>query len=182
MRKVFSLTLFALLMLASALLLVSVGSPDVAAFQGPQMGPGGGPGPGHAFGRGGRGGDRGAMGPGFFRRLADRLELSDQQLEQIEALFSENREAHAPLREELRGLHEQLRDLTADGAFFQNEVQVTETAQAIAQLEAQATVDRARLLARIYEVLTPEQREELKDLRDLFKGPRGRRGPRGDRG
>lgn len=182
MRKVLSLTLFSLLALASTLLLVSVASTDVVAFQGPHMGPGPGHGPGHAFGRGGRGGDRGAMGPGFFRRLADRLALTDQQLEQIEALYTEHREAHAPLREELRALRGQLRDLTADGAFFQNEVQVTETAQAIAQLEAQAIVDRARLHARIYELLTPEQRDELQDLRDLFGGPRGRRGPRGDRG
>ncbi len=183
MRKVVSLTFFGLLIMASALLVVSLTTPDVVAFQGPpQMGPGGPGGPGGpAMGPGGRGrGGRHAMGnlgPRFFRRLADRLELSDQQLEEIEALFQAHRDSTAAQREEGRALREQLRDLTLDGAFFQNEAQVTETASALAQLHAQMTVERERLQAQIYQVLTPEQRDELRELGQLFRGFRGRPGP-----
>ena len=136
-----------------------------AAAQGP--GPGGGPG----FRRGG---------PGGPAELGVTLpSLTDAQRQQIRSIVQSHREENRALIARERAARQALQASAESGQVDQN--QASELGAATAALAAA----RAQTHAEVLQVLTPEQRQELKAKRDAMKAwldaRPGGRGGRGNR-
>ena len=134
----------------------------------------------HPPGRGPHGPGDGFMESPRLERLAERLDLGDGQLEELQELFAARFEEGADARLDLfrarRALSAQIHAQSLD------EAAIREAAAAVAALEADAAVARARQAQNVRQILTPEQQAELDAMRaerQRFGGPRGRRGPGG---
>ena len=122
----------------------------------------------------GGGHHRGPGGLRFLRllnRLADRLELTDEQRAQIESIIEEGLPPIRELREQMAEARQEFRSSTSPTEF--NEEAVRAQAQAQAQLHEEIMVASMKLKAQVFSVLTPEQLEELEELRELFGDRRG---------
>lgn len=128
-------------------------------------------------------GPGGFHGGGFMlERIADRLELTEEQREDIRAVLDKHREEVEPLRsvewEAREALQEQIHSELYD------EVSVREAAQAVASIEVELAVLRARVTHEVRGYMTPEQIAEAEAMRERFRefaetrGGRGRRGGR----
>jgi protein CpxP len=118
---------------------------------------------------------RGMAGERSFARMAEVLDLSDEQQRQIKAIRESEREKAAPLREALAENRQKLHEAIQAESFDEAAVRVLAASQAQARTEL--IVARARMQSRINAVLTPEQRVLAEKLRPLMKkgeGPRGR--------
>lgn len=118
-------------------------------------------------------------------RMAERLELTGDQREQIRAAM----QAHGPelqeLRQQIRAQREALREQTGDF----NEETARSSANALGELTAEAAFVSTRMRADIQAVLTEEQRQAMAEHRENRKqrwhrhgGPRGERGDRPEHG
>ena len=115
--------------------------------------------------------------------VGDRLELSDEQREQIRGVLGAHREANAPWHQDLRNLSAELEK--AVEAEPLDEEAVRALARQVADIRVELAVSRARVAREVREVLTPDQRETLGEMRSQMKerregfGGRGthRRGP-----
>ena len=119
------------------------------------------------FGGGGRGfGERG------FMRMAEKLNLSDEQKTQLKTILDDSKTRVQPLMESLKSNHEQAENLGTDGTF--NEEQVNQIAAAQAETTKQLFIEKEKTKSQIFAILTPEQRVEaakMKDqMKDRFKG------------
>jgi Spy/CpxP family protein refolding chaperone len=92
--------------------------------------------------------------------LLRELDLSDDQRQQIRALFEEA-EADG-VRKRLMEARMSLNDAIDSGA---DESELRERAYQLGQVEGDAAVERARAQARINEILTDAQRQELAELK-----------------
>ncbi len=148
-----------------------------AAAQGPGHG-----GPGFGPGRRGPGGPGGVGRGGFGVNLPS---LTDAQRQQIRGVFQAHREETRALVARERIARQALRVSAGNGQVDQS--QATELGSATAALAAA----RAQAHAEVLQLLTPEQRQELKARQDAMKawfdarpdsaGGPGRRGGRGGR-
>jgi periplasmic protein CpxP/Spy len=114
------------------------------------------------------------FGPPPIERMAHDLNLTDEQLTQVKAIFDAQRTVVEPLMKQMGEYRKQLDTATANGQF--NEEQVRAIAQQQAQTAAQLTVENERTKAKVYNILTPEQRELAKQMHHRHVGPP--RGPR----
>jgi|SRR5271165_2808391 len=114
-----------------------------------QHGPGG---PGHEFGLGGH------M-LGFF---SDYLDLSSAQQEQIKGIMEKEKPTIRPLMQQMGQYHSQLAQIVQSGTFDEAKVRAIATQQAQAQVEL--TVQHARIMAEMVQVLTPDQKTKLAAL------------------
>jgi Spy/CpxP family protein refolding chaperone len=105
-------------------------------------------------------------------RIAQALELSDTQREEIAAIRSEQRQKTAPLRQQMMQNKNELRTLTGADSFDEAAVRSLATAQA--ELKTEMIVARAETRSRIHALLTPEQREKADEL--MAQGKKGKRG------
>lgn len=105
----------------------------------------------------GFGGRRGGL---FGGRLAEQLNLTDAQKEQIKQITTRYRESAKAQREQRR---DQRTDGFNGGTF--DEAQVRAAAQARANARVEREVARARMMSEIYNVLTAEQKAQLATLR-----------------
>ena len=148
-----------------------------------QQGPGGscdGEGPHGPAGHGGpKGGGSFSDGPAhhllrMLPRLADRLELSDTQQDQIHAIIDAQKPAMEALRDQASAARDAFRatydlgdyDEAAFRAFFESQ----------AQIHVEMQLLGAETVSQVWQVLTPEQQEDLLELMELFRDGRG--GPR----
>ncbi|HZI20481.1 MAG TPA: Spy/CpxP family protein refolding chaperone [Pyrinomonadaceae bacterium] len=108
--------------------------------------------------KGGKGHHRG--GRGFLGgRMAERLNLTDAQKEQLQQIAARHRESMKALRRQ-GGLGRQGRGANGfEGTF--NESEVRAAAQARANASVELAVVRARMMSEMYNVLTPEQKTQL---------------------
>ena len=118
--------------------------------QGPG-GPGRGAGP---FGPGGRG-----FAEGF---ALGQLNLSDAQKQQVQSIMQQHRQQAQRVMQRLEQAMQAQR--AAVNQVPVNEAAVRQAAAALAAIEADVAVDRARLHADIFNVLTVEQQEKAKQL------------------
>lgn len=121
----------------------------------------------------GPGGGPGSFGPGF-RELG----LTDAQKAQVKEIMDANREKTAPLMDALKDSHKKMEELTANGAF--DEAAVTALANEEAATMAKLSVERERVKAQVYAILTDEQKAKMAEQKAKraehfknFKGPRG---------
>lgn len=128
-------------------------------------------GPGQRMGEpGGRG--RGPGGPGLFPGL-QRLDLTDQQREQLRALMEDNRPQ--------AGSGQQLRDaevkLHAAILGDNPDARAIESAKAAINAAHAAELDhQVQMMGKVAQILTPEQRQELLKIESEGPPPGGRRG------
>lgn len=92
-----------------------------------------------------------------------RLNLTDDQRDQIRALREAQRKEMQPLREKMRAARQQLRE--AMRADMPDEAAVRSAAGAVAALQADEAVLRARAKGQFMNLLTPEQRAQAKEAR-----------------
>ena len=138
-----------------------------------QSGPGGGgygPHGGHHGGfAGGGGGNILQFLEHALPRLAERLELSDEQVAQIQAILDEEGPVIQGYVEELRSGREVWRETNDPAVFDEGAVRTFAESQGLIHIELMVVADRAK--ARVFQVLTVEQREQLEEMR----GDRGKR-------
>lgn len=122
----------------------------------------------------------GPIGPGGLMPALHRLDLSEDQREQIRDVLEQERELAEGYREQMRALRAELEDQIESDPFDENAVRAK--AEAVAALGADMAVLRARRSGQIRELLTSEQLSELEELkakRESFREQRrGRFGPR----
>jgi Spy/CpxP family protein refolding chaperone len=128
-------------------------------------------GPGQGIGAPGRGGRGGPGGPGFgpgFMPMLQQLDLSDQQREQIRSLMEANRPTSDPgqLRAAELKLHAAILGDNPDQQAI-DAARTTINAAHAAELDHQIDI-----LAKVAQILTPDQRQQLLKLQS--EGPRGR--------
>ncbi|MBU5615197.1 Spy/CpxP family protein refolding chaperone [Geomonas azotofigens] len=117
---------------------------------------------------------------GFPAHLARVLDLTEAQKKQIGSILSEQRDKGRAKMEKEFELREQLHRLELAPEF--NEQAVRGAATALASLETERLVARAKVQARINAVLTPEQRslaEKLRPKKGELPPPPGGCGPEG---
>jgi Spy/CpxP family protein refolding chaperone len=133
---------------------------------------------GRGFGWGGEGGmlGPGLMGPGFGRYL----DLTDAQKEQVKAIFETARTDAAPLREQLKQNHEQIRAAVKAGNTAEVEVLSGQQGTVVGQL---AAIGHKAAIRVRQEVLTSEQIQKLDefqaDMKERMEKRRSRFGSRG---
>jgi protein CpxP len=116
---------------------------------------------------GGRGfGGRG-FGGGGFMRMAEKLNLSDEQKTQVKTIMEDSQTRIKPLMEAMRENHKQAQNLGTDGVF--NEEQVNQIAGSQSETMKQLFIEKEKTKAQIFAVLTPEQRAEAAKMKDQFK-------------
>jgi periplasmic protein CpxP/Spy len=107
-----------------------------------------------------------AMGmvPGFDGHLgflAEKLNLTDDQKTQMKAVMQKERPTMQPLHEQQRQIDQQLRQYV-EGNFDQAKVQALATQKA--QIQTQITVEETRTHNQIYQLLTADQKTQLKQM------------------
>lgn len=134
----------------------------------------GGPGPGGPRGFGPPG-HRGPGGPGVIdpRRLADYLDLTDEQRASARQLFEAQRDKVRPLFEQQRGLREQL-ETTLDDPAASDAALGQLVKQLHANRQAMKTA-RQELRAQLTTLLDPAQKAKLDQLETVMQGLRGAR-------
>jgi Spy/CpxP family protein refolding chaperone len=121
--------------------------------------------------------DKGRGGFGF-GRMAEKLNLNDEQKAQIKQITDAEKTKVEPIFAALKENHQKLEALTADGSFDEAKVQALATEQG--NISAQLIVEKERTKSQIFQILTPEQREQAKQfkdgMKDKFKGKFKNRG------
>lgn len=117
-------------------------------------------------GRGGRGawlgGPRGGGPAGAFLPPLLRLDLGDEQREQVRTVIGENREAARTAFRELRAAREALAAAVSSAAADEDRIR-TLTAE-IGRLAGDAALRRAQVYAAVWEILTPEQQARAGEI------------------
>ena len=96
----------------------------------------------------------------MIQRMADRLELDDDQRQSVQNIMSAARPEIEALREQLRANHEALQSLGPDDPELQN------IAMSNGALATEGTLLFARIRSDIDAVLTDDQRTKLAELKD----------------
>ena len=104
---------------------------------------------------------------GGFERIAKKLNLSDEQKEQVKQILETSKTKVQPLMENMKSIHQQLDAATADGQFDEAQVQALATQQA--NIMAQIIVEKERTKSQIFAILTPEQQSQAKQLKEQMK-------------
>jgi Spy/CpxP family protein refolding chaperone len=153
--------------LTTALMVAMVTVPGTVLAQVGPGGPGGGFLGGDAWGFGGHGGFEG--GASLYRlqhrlpRMAEFLGLSEEQVTQIEAIIEQDMAIIEPLRTQLHDTVQAYRDSHDPGQF--DEFEFRSFLEEVAPLKIDIEVANARAMSRVFDVLTPEQREQMQQLR-----------------
>jgi len=108
-------------------------------------------------------------------RLADRIDLSQAQSDQIQAIVDAQRPALEALRDQAAANRNAFRDSHELGDF--NETEYREHFETQAQLHVEMQLLGAATVAQVWDVLTPGQQQQVLDLLELM-GPGHRGGNR----
>jgi Spy/CpxP family protein refolding chaperone len=128
-------------------------------------------------GQGRFGGPGGPAGHGLLRmlpRLAERLDLTQGQQDQIQAIIDAQKPALDDLRDQAATARDAFHDTYGIGDF--NETAYRAFFEAQAQLHVEMQLIGANTVSQVWDVLTPEQQQQFLDLLELFRDGRG--GPR----
>jgi len=112
--------------------------------------------------------------------LSQALGLSEAQTTELKPFLDSERATIDALRQKLEETHQQIQTATKDGKF--EEAQVRTLAAQHAQAMTDMIVEQERVKAKIYNVLTPEQRTKAGQMHRHGPhpgGPGGMRGPGG---
>lgn len=104
--------------------------------------------------------------PFFFGKMADELNLSEEQKTQIKQILDNEKTKVEPLMEAMRATHEQLETQGTNGTF--DEARVGELANRQAETTRQLVIEKEKTKAAIFAVLTAEQRAKAAELKKKF--------------
>jgi len=114
-------------------------------------------------------GRRRGMGPGKrIDRMAKKLNLTEAQKEQVEAILATEREKAEPLRQQLAENRNNLRKAIEAQPFDEATVRTLAAKQNETRVEL--VVSRARARSQIFALLSPEQRESARKLGPMGEG------------
>jgi len=113
-------------------------------------------------GFGGRG-----FGGGGFMRMAEKLNLSDDQKTQVKTILEDSKTRVKPLMDSMRENRKQSENLGLDGVF--NEEQVNQLANQQSETSKQLFIEKEKTKAQIFAILTPEQRAEAAKMKNQFR-------------
>lgn len=176
----------------SLILLAVILAPLAIAEEPAPRGPRGGQGRGDFQGRPGGFGGHPGMGPmeqgGFAKRLlgriGDKLELTEEQRESIQAIVESNEENAKESRKAIHEAMQALHEAAAEGT----EAEIIAAGKALGDAFTEQALQRANIMKQVKEVLTDEQIEQLGELKAQMKErmqqrwEKGQDGPRGKRG
>ena len=111
---------------------------------------------------GGRGGERGRDGMGhglFMGGMAEKLNLTDAQKEQMKQISTRFHESMKSMHEQSREGHDSEMGFLNGGTF--DEAAVRTAAQARANQHVEMEVARARMMSEMFAILTPEQKAQV---------------------
>jgi protein CpxP len=115
------------------------------------------------------------------KMMFGKLNLSEDQKNQLKQLRQASREASKPVMEQLRAKRQELRQSENGGTF--DEALATQKLTEMAALQAKMMGERSKLRQAMMAILTPEQKTQLEQSRAEFKAKRGeRRSNRGSGG
>lgn len=100
--------------------------------------------------------------------MAELLELSDAQQEQISAIHEKKRTDMAAVREQMQAGREQMRALVEAETFDEAAVRSLATSQAT--LKADMMVAKAKVKHEVFSLLTAEQQEKAKKFEPMLQG------------
>ena len=92
------------------------------------------------------------------------VELTDGQQAQVEQIREAAREAAASVRDEMREARQALGEAVRAGVV--DESRIRSLAARVASLEADALVRQAHAYADTWEILTPEQQDQVREMRE----------------
>ena len=122
-----------------------------------------------------------ARGLSMIEHLAERLELSDTEADELARIMREHRAAVAPTMDGLRRARQALREQISSEIF--DAAAIRERAAEVAELEADVAVERARHGQALRGLLSPEQFKTFQEMRERRqRGPGGPWGPGRHRG
>lgn len=129
----------------------------------------------------GRSERRHGPGPEMMEHMARALGLTEDQKTQIKALMDGIQATEEARHQKMEELHKQLEAVTANGQF--DETKVREIANQQAQIHADQIVEHERMKAKVFSLLTPEQRVKAEEMHKRGFGEHRRRGgpPEGGR-
>jgi Spy/CpxP family protein refolding chaperone len=120
----------------------------------------------------------GPGGPGGPGGMLDELQLTDAQKAQAHQIFQDNHTAAQPIETQMRDIHQQLAAAVKSGA---PDSQIDQLSNQSGALAAQMTALRTKAFAKVYALLTPDQKAKADAMGDRFlmmgPGPMGH-GPR----
>jgi periplasmic protein CpxP/Spy len=102
------------------------------------------------------------MGGHDLRFLSHYLDLSEAQKTQVKQLFVAQKSTFEPLMEQEHQGHLQMTQLVQSGSFDETKAQTI--AVSLSQTEVQMMVQKAKLDAQIFQLLTPEQKTKMTQL------------------
>lgn len=91
------------------------------------------------------------------------VDLSEEQKAQMKQIRQTSMETMKPIREQMKANRQRLAELSANGNFDQAQVQALAAQQG--SLSAQMTVERERVKAQIFQILTPEQKAKAAEMK-----------------
>lgn len=112
-----------------------------------------------------KGGHRGER--GGFGRMAEKLNLTEAQKEQVKQIMEASRAKVQPLREQMKANHQKMEAATANGQF--DEAAVSAIAQEQATIGAQLIVEKERAKSQMFQILTAEQKVQFEQFKSQMK-------------
>ncbi|WP_348674985.1 Spy/CpxP family protein refolding chaperone [uncultured Abyssibacter sp.] len=98
---------------------------------------------------------------GYMKHMFRGLDLTDEQKSQIDGIMEANRPQSQDLRERTRSLHDKMTALDPTASGYQTQVQGL--ANEAAELKREQVLHGSELRRQVAQVLTPEQRAEMKE-------------------
>ena len=117
------------------------------------------------FSRKGRG-----YGGGGIKKLTEKLDLTEEQSTQIEAIQEKYRAANEENYQQLEQAREEMRSLLSSDA---NPNQLRQQHQEMQSLRQQLGNNRFEAMLEVRDILTPEQRQKMADMMAQRRGRRG---------
>ena len=97
----------------------------------------------------------------MFDRMATKLNLTDDQKQQARSIMQSARESAQPITQQLKQNRQALRDAVKAG---KSDADIDQLAASTGTLMGQATAIRTKAFAKVYALLTPEQRTKADQL------------------
>ncbi len=98
----------------------------------------------------------------MINKLSVKLDLTEDQREDIDAILNERSSTMESQRDELKSAHHALKEASAAEPF--DEAGLRELAERASELQVEAIVQGAKLRAEVRQVLTPAQREKMGEM------------------
>ncbi len=109
-----------------------------------------------------------------FDKMAQKLNLTDSQKAQARSIMDSARTSAKPIAQQLRQEKTALHDAVKAG---KPDADIDQLSSQVGNLEGQLTAIRTKAFAKVYALLTPEQRTQADQMhqqrRGMFKGGRG---------